>query len=96
MTYEEMIKTCEEKGFSPAQAMVAEEMKCQLEDYLEIEYTSERFEELCGLAWYIYLKSEDLSILQICRAIAKLEEKYKKTKKNNPIEMDKWEIIGLA
>lgn len=96
MTYKEMIKTCEEKGIFPAQAMVAEEMACQLTDCFEIEYTDERFEELCEFAWYIYIKSEGLRILQICRAIARLEKKYKKTKKNNPVEMDKWEVMDLA
>ena len=96
MTYKEMIKTCEENNFYPAQAVVAEEMECQLTDCYNIKYTEKRFQELCEFAWYIYIKSEGLRIVQICKAIAKLEKKYKRTKKNDPTEMDKWEIMDLA
>lgn len=98
MTYREILNLCEEKRFFAAQALIAEEMECQLRDVFELQYTPERFEELCSLAWEIYLKAEDVTILQICRAIARLENAYVKNDKqgNSPTELTKWDILNTA
>lgn len=96
MKYQEMLDLCEQNKIYGSQVYIAEEMECQLHDCEEIEYTPERFEELCALAHNCYLKDDQVTILAICVAVAKLERRYLSGDGQNPIEMSKWDILNEA
>ena len=96
MTYKEMNEFCKENNVYGTQVYVAEEMDYYLYGEGLINPTDERFEQLCGLAHYLYLKSEDISIISICRALCSLEEEFQANDGKDPLEMDKWAILDLA
>lgn len=96
MKYQEMLDICKQNNAFGSQFYVAEELECQLIDVREIITTPERFEQLCELAHYCYLQSDNIPILQICEAVAALEEEYIKNNSGDPLEMKKWDILDKA
>ena len=71
MKYQEMLDFSRKNNAYGSQFYIAEELECDLRDIQEIEYTPERFEELCSCVWEAYLKSENNNLFSICRAVAK-------------------------
>lgn len=96
MTYQSMLNFCKNHEIGGDQIYIAYEMDYQLCDVFEIGYTEKRFEQLCDLAHYIYLKADDISMTRICIAIATLENDYRNEEGPNPIEMSKWDILDKA
>ena len=96
MTYKSMANFCENNSVDGAQVYIAHEMNYQLCDRLEIGYTAERFEDLCYLAYEAYLKSEDVSMTKICIAIADLEFDFRQEEGEDPMTMNKWDILDKA
>lgn len=96
MTYKEMNQICKDNNVYGTQFYIAEEMECQFYDADQANPSDERFEQLCGHAYYLYLKSENLSIASICRAIGELEANFETFGAQDPLEMDKWAILDLA
>lgn len=96
MTYNSMYNFCNNNQTDGAQVYIAYEMHYQLCDRLEIGAIDERFEELCSLAYSVYLKSEDISITKICIAIADLELDFRQEEGQDPMTMSKWDIFDKA
>lgn len=96
MKYQEMLDFSRENNAYGSQFYIAEELECDLRDIQEIEYTPERFEELCSCVWDAYLKSENNNLFSICRAVAKLEAQHVNEGGKNPLEMSKWDILEEA
>ena len=96
MTYKEMNQICKDNNVYGTQFYIAEEMECQFYDSDQANPSAERFEHLCEYAYYLYLKSENLSIASICRAIGELEANFETRGAKDPLEMDKWTILDLA
>lgn len=96
MTYKEMNNFCNQNNVYGSQFYIAEEMTWQLDSY-ELQVSEDRFEELCDLAHTLYLKADNVSVLAICRCVAKLENGFvNEPKEPNPVKMDKWDLINLA
>ena len=96
MKYQEMLDLCKQNNVYGSQFYIAEELECDLQDIQEIEYTPERFEQLCCCVWGAYLKSEDNNLFSICRAVAKLEARYVKEGAQDPCEMSRYDILYEA
>ena len=96
MTYKEMNQICKDNNVYGTQFYIAEEMECQFYDADQANPSDERFEQLCGRAYYLYLKSENLSITSICRAVGELEANFETFGIQDPLTMDKWAILDLA
>lgn len=97
MTYKEMNEFCKENHVYGAQVYIAEEMEYQIYDEYSLNPSSSRFEQLCERAYYLYLKSEHISMTNICKVLGRLEAAFETlTSDQNPLEMDKWDILDLA
>ena len=97
MTYKEMNQICKDNNVYGTQFYIAEEMECQLYEEEQANPSNERFEHLCEYAYWLYLKSENLSIASICRALGELEVEFETVETaKDPLEMDKWAILDLA
>ena len=96
MSYEKMLNFCKNNEVDGAKVYIAYEMNYQFCDRLEMGYTQNRFEELCCLAYEMYLKTEDISITKICITMADLEFDFRQEKGEDPMTMNKWDILDKA
>ena len=70
MRYSEMLSVIKKENVAGSQFYIAYEMDYQLREIHEIEVDTRRFEDLCEFAYYCYLKSEGLAMVQIVKCIA--------------------------
>lgn len=96
MKYSEMLDVITKENTTGSQFYIAYEMDYQLRDIHEIKIDGERFEKLCEFAYYCYLKSEGLAMVQIVKCIAYYQEEFIKGKEKDPLTMSKWDIINVA
>lgn len=96
MTYNSMYNFCNNNQIDGAQVYLAYEMHYQLCDRLEIGAIDKRFEELCSLAYELYLDSEYITMTAICIAIADLEFDFRQEEGEDPMAMNKWDILDKA
>lgn len=94
MTYNSMYNFCNNNQIDGAQVYIAYEMHYQLWDRLEIGAIDERFEQLCFLAYELYLKAEDITMTAICIEIADLEFDFRQEEGKDPMTMSIWDILG--
>lgn len=96
MKYSEMLEVIRKEDTAGSQFYIAYEMDYQLSEIHEIEVDKERFEKLCEFAYYCYLKSEGLAMVQIVKCIADYQRGWLKKENKDPLEMEKWDIINVA
>lgn len=96
MKYSEMLKVITKESTTGSQFYIAYEMDYQLRDIHEIEVDEKRFEKLCEFAYYCYLKSEGLAMVQIVKCIADYQRGWLNGENKDPLEMEKWDIINVA
>lgn len=96
MTYNSMCNFCKNHQIDGAQVYLAYEMHYQLWDRFEIGAVDERFEQLCSLAYELYLKAEGITMTAICITIADLEFDFRQEEGTDPITMSKWDILDKA
>lgn len=91
MNYNETLRKAEELGINPITLAVAYEFDCQV-DCEDIALTPTAFEEACGLIERAYLKSCDISIEDITRALI-----YMWVENNTPLdEINVWDLLDKA
>ena len=96
MKYSEMLEVIKKEDAAGSQFYIAEEMDYQLREIHEIEVDKNRFERLCEFAYYCYLKSEGLAMIQIVKCIADYQRGWLNEENKDPLEMEKWDIINIA
>ena len=96
MKYSEMLDVITKGNAAGSQFYIAYEMDYQLKEIHEIEVDEKRFENLCEFAYYCYLKSEGLAMVQIVKCIAEYQRGWLKGENKDPLEMEKWDIINVA
>ena len=96
MKYSEMLEVIRKEDTAGSQFYIAYEMDYQLSEIHEIEVDKERFEKLCEFAYYCYLKSEGLAMVQIVKCIADYQRGWLKKENKDPLDMEKWDIINVA
>jgi hypothetical protein len=96
MKYSEMLDIIIKGNVAGSQFYIAYEMDYQLNGIHEIEVDEKRFEDLCEFAYYCYLKSEGLAMVQIVKCIADYQRGWLKKENKDPLEMEKWDIINVA
>lgn len=96
MKYSEMLEVIKKEDTAGSQFYIAYEMDYQLSEIHEIEVDKERFEKLCEFAYYCYLKSEGLAMVQIVKCIADYQRGWLNEENKDPLEMEKWDIINVA
>ena len=67
MKYSEMLDVITKENVAGSQFYIAYEMDYQLSEIHEIKFDKKRFEDLCEFAYYCYLKSEGLAMVQIVK-----------------------------
>lgn len=91
MTYKETLLKAEELGISPISLSIAYEFDCQI-DSQDIALTPQAFEEACYLIERAYLKSCDISIESITRALINML-----VDNNTQLhEIDVWDLLDKA
>ena len=96
MKYSEMLDVITKGNAAGSQFYIAYEMDYQLGEIHEIKVDERRFEDLCEFAYYCYLKSEGLAMVQIVKCIAEYQRGWLKGENKDPLEMEKWDIINVA
>lgn len=96
MKYSEMLKITKKENVAGSQIYIAYEMDYQLNERYEIKVDEKRFENLCEFAYYCYLKSEGLAMVQIVKCIADYQRGWLKKENKDPLDMEKWDIINVA
>lgn len=96
MKYSEMLEVIKKEDVAGSQFYIAEEMDYQLKGIHEIEVDENRFERLCEFAYYCYLKSEGLAMIQIVKCIADYQRGWLRKENKDPLDMEKWDIINVA
>ena len=96
MKYSEMLDVITKGNVAGSQFYIAYEMDYQLKEIHEIEVDEKRFENLCEFAYYCYLKSEGLAMVQIVKCIADYQRGWLNEENKDPLEMEKWDIINVA
>ena len=96
MKYSEMLEVIAKENVAGSQFYIAYEMDYQLNEIHEIKVDENRFENLCEFAYYCYLKSEGLAMVQIVKCIADYQRGWLKKENKDPLEMEKWDIINVA
>lgn len=96
MKYSEMLDVIAKGDAAGSQFYIAYEMDYQLSEIHKIKVDERRFEDLCEFAYYCYLKSEGLAMVQIVKCIAEYQRGWLKGENKDPLEMEKWDIIGVA
>ena len=96
MKYSEMLEIIEKENVAGSQFYIAYEMDYQLNTIHEVKVDNERFEKLCEFAYYCYLKSEGLAMVQIVKCIADYQRGWLNEENKDPLEMEKWDIINVA
>jgi hypothetical protein len=89
MNFKEQLDKANEIGISPLNLSVAYELECQL-DGEEVAISADGFENACLLIERAYLKSENISIEDITRALIYMLKDHKVN------EIDVWELIQKA
>lgn len=89
MNYRETLIKAEELEINPLDLSIAYELECQL-DSEEIAISADGFENACSLIERAYLKSENIAIEDITRALIYMLEDHKVN------EIDVWELIQKA
>lgn len=96
MKYSEMLDVITKQNTAGSQFYIAYEMDYQLSEIHEVKVDEKRFEDLCEFAYYCYLKSEGLAMVQIVKCIADYQRGWLKEENKDPLEMEKWDIINVA
>lgn len=96
MKYSEMLEVITKEGAAGSQFYIAYEMDYQLRDIHGVEVDEKRFEKLCEFAYYCYLKSEGLAMVQIVKCIANYQRGWLNEENKDPLEMEKWDVINVA
>ena len=91
-----MIDFCKKNNVWGSQFLCAQEMSCQIDDIFHIPCSAKRFETLCDLALFCWLKASDISVVQLCKAVAKLEADFVNGEGKDPTDINKWDIISEA
>lgn len=77
MNYKEQLLKARELGFDPISLEVAFEVSCGFYDHIfDIKITDNEFEMVCNLIEECYLKSENITIYQLVRALYGIVERY--------------------
>ena len=96
MKYSEMLDVITKSNAAGSQFYIAYEMDYQLSEIHEIKVDKKRFDDLCEFAYYCYLKSEGLAMVQIVKCIADYQRGWINEENKDPLEMEKWDIINVA
>lgn len=96
MKYSEMLEVIKKENAAGSQFYIAYEMDYQLKEIHEIKVDEKRFERLCEFAYYCYLKSEGLAMVQIVKCIADYQRGWLNGENKDPLEMEKWDVINVA
>lgn len=96
MRYSEMLEVVKKENVAGSQFYIAEEMDYQLNTIYEIKVDEKRFEGLCEFAYYCYLKSEGIAMVQIVKCIADYQRGWLNEENKDPLEMEKWDILNVA
>lgn len=96
MKYTKMLDICVSENTSGSQFYIAYEMDYQLNAIHEIKVDEGRFEKLCDFAYYCYLKSEGLAMVQIVKCIADYQRGWLNGENKDPLEMEKWDVLNVA
>lgn len=96
MKYSEMLEVVKKENVAGSQFYIAEEMDYQLSEIHEIEVDEKRFEGLCEFAYYCYLKSEGIAMVQIVKCIADYQRGWINEENKDPLGMEKWDILNVA
>lgn len=91
MTYREQLEKVKELGINVGELLIADECDC----VLDFEMSDKDFEDICGFAYYIYLKSECLTVNAIARCINDMVTVEGKTI-DEVIATEKWDFIDKA
>jgi hypothetical protein len=89
MNFREQLNKAEELEINPLDLSIAYELECQL-DCEEIAISADGFEKACSLIERAYLKSENIKIEDITRALIYMLNEHKLN------EIDVWELIQRA
>ncbi len=91
MTYREQLEKVKELGINVGELLIADECDC----VLDFEMSDKDFEDICGFAYYIYLKSEGLTAHAIAKYINCLVVDKGKTIEE-VTDTNKWDFIEEA
>lgn len=91
MNYNETLRKADELGINPITLAVAYEFDCQI-DSQDIALSPDAFEDACYLIERAYLKSCDISIESLTRALI-----YMWVENNTPLdEINVWKLLDKA